>query len=622
MVERTIGHRLFQGRSINTMSQTRHLFGRVSTLSLIGFLVLVGPVWTVAQAQEPPPEVLRYADMILYNGQVLTMDQDQPPITQVEAVALRDERILATGDDDRILQMAGPNTVRVDLDGKTVIPGIVDTHSHPNRYALRHFDSEVNPKYLAYLEQNNVRFVTLRWDTKETVLTDFGKFAENVPAGVWIYTTTNLSRAVIYELDRYDLDQLAPDNPFYAKVGNAWYGLVNTAMLDILIETYGENLPGILKDDQGAPNGRLFGIASTVLDQDLLPQMPPEIIAPVFRKELEEWVALGVTTLSTRLRGVEITAHGGLDKAGTLPLRIAYSHEMGRWNPHAARELNRFGNLQGHGTEWMWLIGISVGITDGNGPGVGGDSCTTLTKREVLPNDLYPDGNCYWEQPSDPSHETVLAASRAGYRIAGTHVFGDKGFMLMLDAFEAANKENSILDRSFGLDHGLMVSPEVIRRSAELGVVWSLQPPQFAGRYAGAISRVFGEEYAHKWVMPVKSLIDAGARVTYGADTHRDPDRHPMFGLEVMVTRRANDGRVWGPQEAIDRATGLLMMTRWGASYVLREQQLGTLEPGMYADLAILAQNPLNPNIADENLSEIKVVATIIEGKVRFGSLD
>ena len=64
------------------------------------------------------------------------------------------------------------------------------------------------------------------------------------------------------------------------------------------------------------------------------------------------------------------------------------------------------------------------------------------------------------------------------------------------------------------------------------------------------------------------------------------------------------------------------MMTRWGASYVLREQQLGTLEPGMYADLAILAQNPLNPNIADENLSEIKVVATIIEGKVRFGSLD
>ena len=95
-----------------------------------------------------------------------------------------------------------------------------------------------------------------------TVLTDFGKFAENLPAGAWIYTTTNLSRAVIYELDRYDLDQLAPDNPFYAKVGNAWYGLVNTAMLDILIETYGENLPGILKDDQGVPNGRLFGIAS------------------------------------------------------------------------------------------------------------------------------------------------------------------------------------------------------------------------------------------------------------------------------------------------------------------------------------------------------------------------
>ncbi len=165
-VEKTIGHRILQGRSMNTMSQTRHFFGRVATLSLIGFIFFLGPVVTASQAQEPPPEVLRYADMILYNGQVLTMDQDQPPITQVEAVALRDERILATGDDDRILQMAGPNTVRVDLDGKTVIPGIVDTHSHPNRYALRHFDSEVNPKYLEYLENNNVRYVTLRWDTK------------------------------------------------------------------------------------------------------------------------------------------------------------------------------------------------------------------------------------------------------------------------------------------------------------------------------------------------------------------------------------------------------------------------------------------------------------------------
>ncbi len=90
----------------------------------------------------------------------------------------------------------------------------------------------------------------------------------------------------------------------------------------------------------------------------------------------------------------------------------------------------------------------------------------------------------------------------------------------------------------------------------------------------------------------------------------------------VLVTRKTNDGRVFGPQEAIDRSTALLMMTRWGADYVLREDILGSLEPGKFADLAVLDKNPLDPNVADEDLAEIKVVATIIDGKVVAGSLN
>ena len=94
-----------------------------------------------------------------------------------------------------------------------------------------------------------------------------------------------------------------------------------------------------------------------------------------------------------------------------------------------------------------------------------------------------------------------------------------------------------------------------------------------------------------------------------------------MFSLEVLVTRRIIDGRVFGPREAIDRATALLMMTRWGADDVLRNQKLGSLEPGKLADLVVLDKNPLNEAIPDENLSEIKVVATIIGGEVAYGSL-
>lgn len=108
-------------------------------------------------AQDLPPEVLSYADMVLYNGQVLTMDRDQPPFTVAEALAVRDGRIMAVGGDDRILRMAGPHTVQVNLDGKGVIPGIVDTHSHPNSYTLRHYRQEVTPAYSEYLEANGIR---------------------------------------------------------------------------------------------------------------------------------------------------------------------------------------------------------------------------------------------------------------------------------------------------------------------------------------------------------------------------------------------------------------------------------------------------------------------------------
>ncbi len=207
------------------------------------FLIFFSSVW-VSQAQELPPEVLRYADMVFYNGHVLTMDRDLPPINVRQAVAIRDGRILAVGGDDRILRMAGPNTVRVDLDGKAVIPGVVDTHSHPNDYARRHddFAREMDRSYVQTLRENNVWFTTVRWDSKETVLSDLKTFAESVPAGKWIYTTFGIrpsTNKILKEITRYDLDQVVPDHPLAVTGFFAW-GVINTKMLDVLSDNYGK----------------------------------------------------------------------------------------------------------------------------------------------------------------------------------------------------------------------------------------------------------------------------------------------------------------------------------------------------------------------------------------------
>ena len=218
-------------------------------LPMLGLLLVSGVA--ALGAQDLPAEVLRYADTVLHNGQVMTMDRDQPPITVVEAVALRDGRVLAVGGNDRILRMAGPNTLRVDLAGRTVIPGVIDTHSHPNTYALSHYRDEYLPIYLKYLEENQVRFVTVRWDSKETALADFKRVAENLPPGYWIYSTGRLVPTTLYDIKKEDLDQVVPDHPLYVMLGNAMFGLANSKMLDIVVERYGNNLTGLVKDAQG-----------------------------------------------------------------------------------------------------------------------------------------------------------------------------------------------------------------------------------------------------------------------------------------------------------------------------------------------------------------------------------
>ena len=598
---------------------------RKSLFSTFLFWSVLGFLWQIAGAQQLPPEIVKYADMILYNGQVLTMDRDTPDFSVAEAVGVREGRIFFVGKTDYALTLAGPDTVRIDLQGKALIPGVVDTHSHPNRYAMDHYEKEVLPAYMRALDESNVRLVTLRWDTEAQALADLAKVVESVAPGQLIFSPTRANPVVMEQLSRSDLDRVAPENPVFIKIGNAIWGVVNTKMLNILAEKYGDDLPGILRDEQGTPTGLIFGTAPTVIDQEVLPVLAPEVLEPVFKKELEEWVAMGITTLSSRLKGNEITAYASLDRKGELPLRFPYTHELARWNPIFESYVKRLGNLQGHGTDRMWMIGLSVAIPDGNpaGPGgsAGGSICSTLPKLVThLPDDYFPEGICHWDQPGDPTRETVLTANRMGYRIAGIHTFGDKGLEIMLDTYAAASQENSVLGRRFALDHGMMVSPAVIQKSARLGVIWSIQGPMFYGPRTAITARQYGEEIGHRWVQPVKSLIESGVKVTYGADTHSDPERHPMFALELYVTRKTHDGRVWGPRERIDRRTGLLMLTRWGGEYVLRENELGSIEQGKLADLVILDRNPLDSAIPDEELSEIKVLMTIIGGEVAYRS--
>ena len=136
--------------------------------------------------------------------------------------------------------------------------------------------------------------------------------------------------------------------------------------------------------------------------------------------------------MASRLKAYHISAFSLLDRTGEIPLRIAYSPEMGRKNPFFERDVKRgLGCIQGHGTRNLWMVGIS-GVQPDSSPNSG--LCSTFRKINPRPNDPYPEGRCAWEVPGNVGRPTALAASRMGLRIGGTHTQGDKGYEMTLDA--------------------------------------------------------------------------------------------------------------------------------------------------------------------------------------------
>jgi predicted amidohydrolase YtcJ len=136
-----------------------------------------------------------------------------------------------------------------------------------------------------------------------------------------------------------------------------------------------------------------------------------------------------------------------------------------------------------------------------------------------------------------------------------------------------------------------MFNREVVERSGALGMYWSLSPGMFAGQRTETMAYEYGEEVVNNWFTPVKALLDAGAKVTFEGEYDASD---PMKGFEVLVTRMTNSGKVRGAKHAVDRKTALRIVTRWGAEYVLREDKIGTIQAGKFADLIILDKNPLD----------------------------
>jgi predicted amidohydrolase YtcJ len=559
---------------------------RTSCTLVLAFLVS----GAAADAQQTD---LNAPTLVLINGKILTMD-GQSRIT--EAVAIRGGKFLAVGDSATIRSMAASGTRTIDLAGKTVVPGLIDTHAH--------FKAAGMSDYVVNMS---------RARTVADALEAIKQFAAKKQPGDWIIGSAWHPPSQLAEkryLTRQEIDSVAPNNPVYLRtVGH--FSMANTLALARAGVEKGTPDPSGGSFQRDA-SGELTGVlVETAID--LVEKSVPEWTAgDEFRQfKIAEGLlnSYGITSAvegATPARDIATLQRIAASGEATLRVGLMFRPEPPAENSAWEAIMRGNGTSSGFGDDWVKLAGIKI-FYDGG-----------MTLRTALMRDAYPDSHDDYhgiaQQSPERLKQLVSISNRYDWRV-GVHVVGDRGIDHVLDAFEAADREKSIRDRRFVLIHGSLILPEQMERAKRLGVRVDFQNV-FMWDKAATVERFLGKAVADRAV-PTKTLIEKLGIDSLGAGTDFPVNSiNPFINLYVMVTRKDPNGHVYGANEAISREQALRLYTSAASHYMFEEDKKGSIEPGKLADLAVLSADLVT--VPENQIKDIEVDLTVVDGKVVF----
>lgn len=562
-------------------------------LSFLMQLVLGTTLCVLAQQSSIPSELISYPDAIFYNGKILTADDN---FTIAEAVAIRDGKFLAVGTTANVRRLAGPQTRQVDLNGRSVVPGFIDTHLHQ--------------AFLGQISKNGSR---LRLKDLNSGLEEVKQVVAKAKPGEWLFFYAPDNAVLFEQMNRRLLDGIAPNNPL-AIVSLCNVGVANS----IAINTIPPGIAGLVKDSgTGEPTGMVSGFALGVLEYDMRPEPPvTEADIQLQKQILKRINAQGLTAFAGQAQGLSVSYVKALWERGELTARVRIAHELVRQNPYAEFYLKRVGNLNGFGDSMLKIFGTTVQPVDCTSSS--GDMLTIQPKLREVPNSPYGlYGANHWESfGSDLEHseyQNIILANRYGWAISSVHTQGDKAAALMLDAFEKANKERPLTGR-WGFDHAIFRTKEDMQRAKALGVTYSVASKYVFQDPSGLVYQYGADQVSHG--TPVRDMINAGMKPVIEADIKGEWSR-PLWTMEVLITRKDEKlGKVWGPDQKLTRKEALWMKTNWSSRYTHDESIIGTIAVGKLADLVVLGGDYMT--VPEEQISDLSIDLTVVGGKTVY----
>jgi predicted amidohydrolase YtcJ len=534
------------------------------------------------------------ADLLLINGKIIIVDAE---FSTKEAVAVKDGKIMATGSTKEMKKLKGDETEVINLKGKTVLPGLYDSHLHMLNSG-------------ATLQVINCRTPPMKSiaDMAKAV----GEKAKKAKPGEWIVGRgwDQVKLAEHRNPTRYDFDKVAPNNPVYLTRTCGHLAVVNSKALELANITKKTKDPvggRIVRDENGEPTGMLEESPAMGLCLSLIPPATIEDKVLQIKAASDAFNAVGITSvIEAGITEDEIVAYQLAMERGLLNVRVNYMLRAIDQNEPEEKSIQRiehFPMISGYGNDMLRFQGLKI-LIDG---GIGGK---TALLREPYENDT----RCgLLTVPETKLQHLVDAANKRGI-LSGIHCCGGKAMDIVIDAFKKTDKIKPIKGRRFYLIHAYQPSEENFKDCKKYGILVASQPDFLYYLGDSYVENVGIKRGA--WLKPHRAWIDEGIMVAAGTDSPVTP--YPPFPcLWASVARKTELKKtVMGAEQRVTREEAIRMYTVKGAYLSFEENIKGSIEPGKLADMIIIDRDILT--CQEDDIKDARVLRTILGGKTVY----